>query len=471
MNYNNLTLYDLQKEAFQLGIKPFRGSGVDRTYLIEKIKEKLEETREEFIDEDGTSAEDILFEQNRDLYDFILPVIDNVPSIRQHPEAPFKENPFNMILDELNAMTELEHKIIETLINGNEKEILALLPDYSQRLYDIFQKYPVLSYAILARRISKEPWIQVAVVQSGASGLYPHSDIIDESFSSFSNLHLFYEIKDISEAIAFIKAKGFDKIYIELFWLRLLQYIKHDKENKIPREYYRLFEMEKKEGIPLPLNREIMNILDDIYETYRESYPEEALIFAKAVTRSIVSNKRKNTDCIIYLIASKMFRQVVNRIRKLKWSSSKTEISDLVSAFIDPFLFIDDDLVIKKLGMELIPVEESRVVTFVLGDLIASTHWLDVFANMKIYGRNCGILANKNVVDLGTLMVKTLYKTIEPLSFQISLFLDGLLMVLDDKNIPIFIYHLNHVRNPRRYVQCIVNDYRDLKRYYLPGLH
>lgn len=465
MDYSRLSFRDLQKEASNLGIKPLRGKGIDRAYLIKKIEEKLAESIEDLDDKDETlngiqsDAQRTLFEQNRDLHDFLLPIIDNVPSMRPTPEAPFKENPWNIILDELNAMTESQYDILDILTNGEERDIFALVVNNSTILYNMFESYPLLTYAIVARRRVEDPWIQIAVVLSDASSLYPHSDFIKEplytkeEFHPFSSLYLSNGTKGVFEAVDVIKFLNYDENAILEFWRSLLRYSGADK---IPIEYYRLFEIENKEGITLPLNEDILDIYSSIYEVYEESHPQEAFIFANAVARSIISDKREETSHMIVFMQMPMFHQMVKELLKIPhepiviYYSGKTvlPINYLINAFIDPLLFMTDNGPIDQLGRSLIPF--SRTLRFrasgFIGRVIGGLYWTDNSKNMTTYGHNLGIFSNYNILALPYLIDEAMIINSKKIKEQIFRFFDALLRASNEDNKTIIKYALSSHR-------------------------
>lgn len=132
---------------------------------------------------------------NEVLYHFLLPIIEEIPSIRETPL--FSENPCDLILDELNAMNEEEYSHLTVLINGDQEEITKLIVDYRENLNKMFREYPLLTYGIIRRRMKEESWILLPLICSNCRNLFPHSHLL----SSVSNddMALLLRLSNISK--------------------------------------------------------------------------------------------------------------------------------------------------------------------------------------------------------------------------------------------------------------------------------
>lgn len=368
MDYSRLSFSEIQKEAKNLGIRPLRGKGIDRDFLIKRIEEILgrkeknltleeddfislpEETKMLLSEEREVSSLDeaIIREKNEDLYFFLLPVIDKIPSLRQEPTAPFEENPWSTILDELNAMNENEYNLLNALTNEDEVNVFGILAFNGEAVYAMFEKYPILLYGILLRRRREEdPWIQIAVVLSNAYQLYPFERFIEEplykkeEFHPFSTMFLFP-----SKDSFFIAQNYIRRLHTQggaiLIYLRIIA--TNLREEMIPLSYY--------DGIfgdyldphadyyghyttyHFPLFEEILEILFIIYDLYRIKDEKEAFIFANVVTNSILIRDRDDSTTIKFL-QSDMFINMMKKI--IKETENRTKyIATGVNVYLNP---------------------------------------------------------------------------------------------------------------------------------------
>lgn len=394
MDYSSLTFRELQEEARHLGIQPIEGKGIDRYYLIRRIEQ--------------IPSENILASENEDLYNFLLPIIDDIPRIRQEPAVFFEENSWNMILDELNGMKKKEYQILETLINGNQQDIFYLLSSSKEMLYDMYERYPVLTYGAIARRISEDPWIQVAIVLVGAANLYPHSDFIHTELHPFSRMYLSYGEKGVNESINLIEEIDYDENMLLEFWKILMQYINHTKAGPGDKKFYKIFELEKSSNVLLPVTEDILDIYDSIHTIYEKYNKEKGFLFSNIVTKSILSPKRKNTKDMIKFMNKPIFLHMVKKMVNLLKDQNnpnyhthyRAEI--IVNHLIDPILFIKDEFVIRKLGHILLESglssDEIYDISSYLGYKIAVFRWIIPLDRIIVYGHNFGVLSN--IIDI-----------------------------------------------------------------------
>lgn len=240
-----------------------------------------------------TEAEEILTQNNKDLYLFLLPVIDKVPSIRQEKYADFEENPWNLVLDELNAMNELVYRILNVLVNENEPSVTHAIMEKRTELSSFFQNYPILSYAIVTKRLAEESWMINTIVFSKAYLTYPHSEILKtlkrKDLHPFSRFFLAENIKEINAAIddfykymrKYVREKGtqvYDPI-LYLFFLRLLEDSIENNEkieidpNSILDGFFKYFiaphSSDVRQPPYVPLNNDILFTYFSIYEKTR----------------------------------------------------------------------------------------------------------------------------------------------------------------------------------------------------------
>lgn len=330
MDYTKLSFRQLQQEAKKLGIHPIGGKGIDKPYLLDKITQKLTSKAEEeeyyknikeerarkqqeqkereeeiahLIEEStniipSTEAEEILLENNEDLYRFLFPVIDKVPSLRQEKYAGFEENPWNLVLDELNAMNELDYDVLNVLVNGDENYVSYLIAMEKERLFLFFEQYPILSYSIVYRRRPEDPWIINAVIISEAYRLYPHSNLIEEPLYREEEFHpfsRFFLVKNVEEAdmamhhsYEYIR-KNSGTVYDEGLYLLFLKVLEHVLTNvekintsSILSNYYYYFFQMKPEMLPLT-----EEILFSYFSIYKKLKSEDAPFFRLNITPSI----------------------------------------------------------------------------------------------------------------------------------------------------------------------------------------
>lgn len=149
-------------------------------------------------------------ERNEELYSFLSSTIENIPSLRQKKVLPFTENPWDMALDELNAMNNTEYDILSLFVNGDEREISEMI--VMDKVLSFLEKFPILSYSIILRRKTDNPWICNIIVLSDASNLHPYKELLSEPLHPFSSLYLSEEVEKYSkESFAYIKSHECDE--------------------------------------------------------------------------------------------------------------------------------------------------------------------------------------------------------------------------------------------------------------------
>ena len=453
MDYDRLPFNKIREIARDLGIHPLGGQGINKPYLIQKIKERLQakekekkaiqkeyikekrtekETRREeakaFITksphkEDASSSEAFLRENNPELYDFLSPVVGKIPSLRKDPFAPFEEDPWSLILDEMNAMSEDEYQLLDIITNGNEKEIFSLLAKRHEEIYSMFETYPILLYGILLRRRPEDPWIHILVVLSGAQHLEPFHHFIEaplylpEEMHPFVRLQLSHEDKEaMSQAINYIERFGvdvdIDPYVVEVFFRIIATHMNNHPLRFRVFDYYKFFEYNK-----LPLTKNILHIFLIMYDLYERADSTEAFVFANVLARAIFIPEREEED--IDLVIRFMHTRLFNDMMKEIISKDKDDAMIVVFPYQYPYgnkpanehLY---DVIARILLMKNTKpssilgeiLKEQYTYSYrIAGDLGQRVNlYLSLGLDMDAYGSSLAILSNKIHLPFDTLL-------------------------------------------------------------------
>ena len=282
-----------------------------------KVKEREKRQSSPLPAKRSSESEAILRRERPDLYAFLQNYIDKVPSVRQ------KEYPWDIILDELNAMNMEDHEFLESLINVREDQIMNLSLSIPPSL---FERFPVLLYAILLRRSVQDPWISLIVASSGAYNIYPFSELLKtplyddlESLHPFARLVLSSQTGRNLERTTYLCwleiRRTYDKntylVFLRLFLEALLS------NDPVPLIELHGEEMSSSDSQKyLPFTEEILNTYLSIYEALRNR--DAALIFIHHLERLILSTKRvpQATYLILKFVKTEAFFEYIGALLK-----------------------------------------------------------------------------------------------------------------------------------------------------------
>lgn len=443
MDYEKLSFHDIQKEARKINIYPLSGKGINKNFLINRIKERLqeieernasvmervakeeekkkrEEELESFVEksprkEPSTFSETLLRQSNEDLHDFLAPVMNKIPSMREKAIAAFEENPWSLILDELNAMDEEEYSLLEIITNRKEEDFFTLVAFEDETIYSMFEKYPVVLYSILLRRRVEDPWIQILVVLTHSFSLYPFGNFMKEplytkeEFHPFSNMFLYPSQRTFSLAEDYIRRLN-RKISPILIFLRIMAM--HLKEEIFSvSSYYGIFE-----DYDLPLTKDILETLFSIYEIYLQSNPKEAFIFANVVTEKILTPDQDEINLTLQFIKSSLFHDMMKEIVDAANSSddmiivgpyggSLPSISHL-SNMLENVLFMNNEEIVLEIANILKKFVQHRSVEL-LSASFGRKAAFKIYRNIEMdsFARNIVIFINFSILYIRSLLV------------------------------------------------------------------
>lgn len=380
--YSNIPFRQLQREAKQLGTSKVSGKGINRPFLLSEVEKTLYQqecsVKSHLLDHTVNSSKEILKHNNEELYYFIESIIEEIPSLRQEPILPFKESPWNMILDELNAMNNNDYNTLSLFVNGNESDLSKMIVVDKENIVLFLERFSVLSYAVLLRRTKDDSWILNTIVLSGSSTLQPYSKLLDKPLRPFSSLYLAEKTEKVQiymkEAFEYIKLHHFDENLYALY----LYIVKEKLYPDHPHASIFLDLLSSTTIDQFPLNKTIFFIYVDIFYKIegltqnRFDYYHElryASLFAFHITQSVFRPTTSLTLFTIY-INHKIFRKHIDIVMGLmKRRAIRTGFPNLnlyITSLIDKTLKREDgaiDLlneVLKSYNPFLKPIFASR---------------------------------------------------------------------------------------------------------------